>query len=117
MRVVIGSISILEIQKQINSATLSQLQEYSEVLATDNPNLIESFLWDATHKKHGSKRMVLIGEGFKVSACVLAMSLEYQHSAYNLAKAMEYGLWDEDGCSIRCSLSEDEKSIEFWYNA
>lgn len=115
VKTIIGSISVIEIQKQINSATLQLLQEYSQILKTNNAKAVEDFLFDVIHKKD-SKRIDLHGNGFKVSACVLGLDLEYQH--LSLVRAMKYGLRDADGCeTIKCSFSKDEKSVEFWYNA
>lgn len=113
VKTIIGSIPVIEIQKQINSATLQLLQEYSRVLETNNAKAVENFLFDVTHKKDG-KRIDLHGNGFKVSARVLGLGLEYQR--LSLVTVMEYGLRDADGSeNIKCSFSEGEKSVEFWW--
>lgn len=112
--ITIGYIPVIEIQKQINTATLRLLQRYSEVLGTNDAKAVEDFLFDAS-QKNNSNRMDLHGNGFKVSACVLALSLQYQYSAVNLIRVIEYGLRNADGFEIKCCLSDDEKTIEFWY--
>lgn len=111
----IGTISILSIQKQINQATLNLLDNYSKVLENNSEKDIRDFIKEETKFSSHSNRVDLVGDGFLVSACVRGLSLDPQRWSENLCDALDYGLTDSIGTSVHCSVSEDNNSIDFWY--
>lgn len=112
----IGTISTLDIQRQINEANLKMLQNYAKLLEKGNRYCIRQFIHNELPPlKWDGNRMDLVGDGFKVSACVKGLSLIYQDGVFNLQKVLEYGLQDSNGREIYCSVSDDSDSIDFWY--
>ena len=75
----IGTISTLNIQRQINKANLEMLQNYSKLLEGGDKYSIRQFIHnEISPLRWDSGRMDLAGEGFKVSAYVKGLSLTYQ---------------------------------------
>ena len=113
----IGTISILSIQKQINAVNLKLLQNYQKLLDEGNQELIRQFIHDEMALLDGEgNRIDLVGEGFEVSACVKGLSLIYQDSAVNLDKVLEYRLRDKNGTTVYCDITDEGDGIEFYYD-
>lgn len=112
----IGTISTLNIQRQINKANLEMLQNYSKVLEEGDRYSIRQFIHsEISPLQWDSGRVDLVGEGFKVSACVKGLSLTYQDGVNNLQRVLEYGLRDSEGEEISCEVSSIGEGIDFYY--
>ena len=113
----IGTISTLDIQRQINKANLEMLQNYSKVLEEGDRCSIRQFIHDEVSPlQWDGNRMDLVGDRFKVSACVKGLSLTYQDGVNNLQRVLEYGLRDSEGEEISCEVSSNiGEGIDFYY--
>lgn len=112
----IGTISTISIRKQINQATLNLLNNYSKVLESNNEKDIQDYIRKETQFSSHSSRVDLVGNGFKISACVRELNLNSQCWTGNICDALDYGLQDDKGVKVYCSVSENsDDSIDFWY--
>lgn len=112
----IGTISILNIQRQINSVNLKILQDYEKLLDEGNQESIRQFIHDEIALiDEDENRIDLVGEGFEVSACVRGLFLIYLYETITLHRVLEYQLRDKEGTTVYCDITDDGDGIEFYY--